>query len=69
VPPEFQVQYPHYANPPTLILPLLSIIDHIRDEQKSNQSLIFGTATNAMTIAIFLLMFRSDARHGCHGDG
>ncbi|KAH9901969.1 glycoside hydrolase family 63 protein [Xylariomycetidae sp. FL2044] len=35
VPPEFQVQYPHYANPPTLYLVLESFIDKL---QKANGS-------------------------------
>lgn len=29
VPPEFQVQYPHYANPPTLFMVLESLLDKI----------------------------------------
>ena len=29
VPPEFQVQYPHYANPPTLFLVIEGIVDKI----------------------------------------
>ena len=32
VPLEFQVQYPHYANPPTLFLVLESLIDKILDK-------------------------------------
>lgn len=32
VPPEFQVQYPHYANPPTLFLVLDTLIDKINAE-------------------------------------
>ncbi|KAI0546305.1 family 63 glycoside hydrolase [Xylaria curta] len=35
VPPEFQVQYPHYANPPTLYLTLEVFLDKL---QKSNGS-------------------------------
>ena len=31
VPPEFQVQYPHYANPPTLFLILETLVDKIED--------------------------------------
>ncbi|KAJ9267077.1 CAZyme family GH63 [Paecilomyces variotii] len=34
VPPEFQVQYPHYANPPTLFLILETFVDKL----KSNES-------------------------------
>ncbi|OAX80524.1 hypothetical protein ACJ72_05137 [Emergomyces africanus] len=30
VPPEFQVQYPHYANPPTLFMILEAFVDKIR---------------------------------------
>ncbi|KAJ2905292.1 putative glycoside hydrolase family 63 protein [Zalerion maritima] len=36
VPPEFQVQYPHYANPPTLFLVLDTFVDKL---QKMNGSL------------------------------
>ena len=35
VPPEFQIQYPHYANPPTLFLALEQILDRL-DDPKSN---------------------------------
>jgi mannosyl-oligosaccharide glucosidase len=31
VPPEFQVQYPHYANPPTLFLVLTAFVDRLTD--------------------------------------
>ncbi|KAF2454506.1 glucosidase I [Lineolata rhizophorae] len=31
VPPEFQVQYPHYANPPTLFLVLSSLVSKLND--------------------------------------
>ncbi|ORY10249.1 glycoside hydrolase [Clohesyomyces aquaticus] len=34
VPPEFQVQYPHYANPPTLFMVLTAFLDKL-DAQKS----------------------------------
>lgn len=33
VPKEFQTQYPHYANPPTLMLLLSNILDKFQDEQ------------------------------------
>ncbi|KAF2837098.1 glycoside hydrolase family 63 protein [Patellaria atrata CBS 101060] len=32
VPPEFQVQYPHYANPPTLFMVLTTFIEKLRQE-------------------------------------
>ena len=32
VPPEFQIQYPHYANPPTLFLIFESLIDKLNDK-------------------------------------
>lgn len=32
VPPEFQIQYPHYANPPTLFLVLDNLIDKIQSD-------------------------------------
>lgn len=37
VPPEFQVQYPHYANPPTLFMVLTSFLDKL-DAVKSDTS-------------------------------
>ncbi|KAL2217079.1 putative mannosyl-oligosaccharide glucosidase [Thermoascus aurantiacus ATCC 26904] len=33
VPPEFQVQYPHYANPPTLFMILEAFMDKLRSEE------------------------------------
>ena len=29
VPPDFQVQYPHYANPPTLFMVLTALLDKV----------------------------------------
>ncbi|KAF2710732.1 glycoside hydrolase family 63 protein [Pleomassaria siparia CBS 279.74] len=37
VPAEFQVQYPHYANPPTLFMVITSFLDKL-DAQKSDSS-------------------------------
>jgi mannosyl-oligosaccharide glucosidase len=37
VPPEFQVQYPHYANPPTLFMVLTSFLDKL-DAKSSDSS-------------------------------
>ncbi|PSN70759.1 glucosidase I [Corynespora cassiicola Philippines] len=37
VPPEFQVQYPHYANPPTLFMVITSFLDKL-DAQKTDSS-------------------------------
>ncbi|KAK4893276.1 Processing alpha glucosidase I [Elasticomyces elasticus] len=34
VPQEFQVQYPHYANPPTLFMTIEALIDNAKDEQQ-----------------------------------
>ncbi|KAK5105745.1 hypothetical protein LTR62_002194 [Meristemomyces frigidus] len=33
VPQEFQVQYPHYANPPTLFMTIQALVDHARHSQ------------------------------------
>ncbi|KAK2751817.1 Processing alpha glucosidase I [Onygenales sp. PD_40] len=33
VPPEFQIQYPHYANPPTLFMILEAFVDKIRSNK------------------------------------
>jgi mannosyl-oligosaccharide glucosidase len=43
VPAEFQTQYPHFANPPTLVLPLLSLVTKminfdIKLQQQSGKS-------------------------------
>lgn len=38
VPPEFQVQYPHYANPPTLFFVLSSYIDKLQQGVASEDS-------------------------------
>ena len=38
VPQEFQVQYPHYANPPTLFLILETLIDKLNDKASSKKS-------------------------------
>ena len=37
VPPEFQVQYPHYANPPTLFMILEALIDKLRLNEAVNR--------------------------------
>lgn len=55
VPQEFQVQYPHYANPPTLFLALESFIDKLRlnassadtlTQENSNEELRTSHLTN-----------------------
>lgn len=38
VPPEFQVQYPHYANPPTLFMVITSFLDKLDAQAKSADS-------------------------------
>ena len=38
VPPEFQVQYPHYANPPTLFLVLETFVQKLEEGNKSQKS-------------------------------
>ncbi|KAF2471180.1 glycoside hydrolase [Lindgomyces ingoldianus] len=38
VPPEFQVQYPHYANPPTLFMVLTAFLDKLDAQKKSSDS-------------------------------
>ncbi|KOS21346.1 putative mannosyl-oligosaccharide glucosidase [Escovopsis weberi] len=35
VPPEFQIQYPHYANPPTLFLTIENFMERLRAANKS----------------------------------
>lgn len=35
VPPEFQVQYPHYANPPTLFMVLTAFLDKLDDNTQT----------------------------------
>ncbi|KAG4305512.1 hypothetical protein PORY_001068 [Pneumocystis oryctolagi] len=35
VPKEFVVQYPHYANPPTMMLPLISFLERIKSNSKN----------------------------------
>ncbi|KAG5437789.1 hypothetical protein PCANB_000503 [Pneumocystis canis] len=35
VPKEFIIQYPHYANPPTMVLPILSFIEKLDQHNKS----------------------------------
>ncbi|KAF2267600.1 glycoside hydrolase [Lojkania enalia] len=44
VPPEFQVQYPHYANPPTLFMVITSFLDKLDVQtaasEKSSQKLL-----------------------------
>lgn len=39
VPPEFQVQYPHYANPPTLFFILTDLIDKLEAASKKADSI------------------------------
>ncbi|CAG8817242.1 19788_t:CDS:2, partial [Racocetra fulgida] len=34
VPREFQTQYPHYANPPTLLMPLEAFLDRLDNGNK-----------------------------------
>jgi hypothetical protein len=36
VPPEFQIQYPHYANPPTLFLVVTNYIDRLSDPKATD---------------------------------
>ncbi|KAL4954961.1 glycoside hydrolase [Aspergillus filifer] len=38
VPPEFTIQYPHYANPPTLFMVLEAFIDKLDAQDKSTQT-------------------------------
>ncbi|CAG8734035.1 28074_t:CDS:10, partial [Dentiscutata erythropus] len=39
VPHEFQTQYPHYANPPTLLMPLEAFLDRLDYENKLQHSI------------------------------
>ncbi|KAI7968743.1 hypothetical protein EIK77_005759 [Talaromyces pinophilus] len=47
VPPEFTVQYPHYANPPTLFMVLEAFVDKLQ----ANQSIIENFELNRADIA------------------
>ena len=49
VPQEFQVQYPHYANPPTLFLVLETLMDKIQSESSNtpHKSDEYGAIRNA----------------------
>ncbi|KAK3672843.1 Processing alpha glucosidase I [Recurvomyces mirabilis] len=38
VPQEFQVQYPHYANPPTLFMTIQALIDHAQETSKDDSA-------------------------------
>ena len=60
VPAEFQVQYPHYANPPTLFLVLTDYIDRISKSQSSDQtSLLLNKDTAKAYLAeIYPLIYR-----------
>ncbi|BDD61765.1 hypothetical protein MAP00_006790 [Monascus purpureus] len=40
VPPEFMVQYPHYANPPTLFIILEAFIDKLKDQQPRSEEMV-----------------------------
>jgi len=44
VPVEFQTQFPHYANPPTLLFPIASFIERLKREE-SQPSHVFGQTT------------------------
>ncbi|PGH17266.1 hypothetical protein AJ80_04908 [Polytolypa hystricis UAMH7299] len=46
VPSEFQVQYPHYANPPTLFMILEAFIDKIQGVDSSDESVVQGVPTD-----------------------
>ncbi|ODV89617.1 glycoside hydrolase family 63 protein [Tortispora caseinolytica NRRL Y-17796] len=58
VPPDFQVQYPYTANPPTLVMALSSIIDQLhgfgaRAEQSEFDEIdVYGEANTEMTTAL-----------------
>ena len=36
VPEEFQTQYPHYANPPTLLMPIANFVERLKKESVAN---------------------------------
>ena len=38
VPPEFQIQYPHYANPPTLFLIFETLVDKLQDTSNTKSA-------------------------------
>lgn len=52
VPEEFQVQYPHYANPPTLFLIFESLIDKLQEKLSTEEKSIRSAYLQHPTIAI-----------------
>lgn len=48
VPAEFQVQYPHYANPPTLFIALEALVDKIVGKAGSGAALEHKVGTNTL---------------------
>lgn len=53
VPSEFQVQFQDYANPPTLMLPIMELVRILRSLEQQKE-IRFGTSTRNQTI-IFIL--------------
>lgn len=45
VPPEFQTQYPHYANPPTLLMPVAAFIERLKKQESEGIKEDFGQST------------------------
>jgi mannosyl-oligosaccharide glucosidase len=45
VPLEFQTQYPHYANPPTLLMPVAAFIERLKKQDGSRVTEDFGQTT------------------------
>lgn len=48
VPAEFQVQYPHYANPPTLLLPLIRLVESHKETMYQMDSLGFADSKGTL---------------------
>ncbi|CAO3640504.1 unnamed protein product [Cunninghamella blakesleeana] len=45
VPAEFQTQFPHYANPPTLYLAIKKYVDRLKKHHKAQHSIFHGEST------------------------
>lgn len=61
VPPEFQVQYPHYANPPTLFFVLSAYIDKLQQgtpDKESDSHLADSTAAKTYLKQLYPLLKR-----------
>lgn len=59
VPPEFQVQYPHYANPPTLFMAIEGLLDKAENKDTTHRNaLVKPEAVTAWLRSIYPLLQR-----------